>query len=60
MRRVGDAARIELDYEIDGIVIKVDSFDQQRRLGALHGRPRLARAFKWAPTTASHAAAEDP
>jgi DNA ligase (NAD+) len=44
--------RIELDYEIDGIVIKVDSLDQQRRLGALHGRPRWARAFKWAPMTA--------
>ena len=44
--------RIELDYEIDGIVIKVDSLDQQRRLGALHERPRWARAFKWAPMTA--------
>ena len=44
--------RIELDYEIDGIVIKVDSFDQQRRLGSLHERPRWARAFKWAPMTA--------
>jgi DNA ligase (NAD+) len=44
--------RIELDYEIDGIVIKVDSFDQQRRLGALHDRPRWARAYKWAPMTA--------
>jgi DNA ligase (NAD+) len=44
--------RIELDYEIDGIVIKVDSLDQQQRLGALHGRPRWARAFKWAPITA--------
>ena len=50
-RRVGDAAH-ELDYEIDGIVIKVDSLDQQRRLGALHWRPRWARAFKWAPMTA--------
>ena len=55
---VGQAAhewetrRAELDYEIDGIVIKVDSLDQQRRLGALHGRPRWARAFKWAPMTA--------
>jgi DNA ligase (NAD+) len=44
--------RAELDYEIDGIVIKVDSLDQQRRLGALHSRPRWARAFKWAPMTA--------
>ena len=44
--------RIELDYEIDGIVIKVDSFEQQERLGALHERPRWARAFKWAPMTA--------
>ena len=44
--------RLELDYEIDGIVIKVDSLDQQQRLGALHGRPRWARAFKWAPMTA--------
>ena len=44
--------RQELDYEIDGIVIKVDSFDQQQRLGALHERPRWARAFKWAPMTA--------
>jgi DNA ligase (NAD+) len=45
--------RIELDYEIDGLVIKVDSFAQQRRLGALHDRPRWARAFKWAPMTAT-------
>jgi DNA ligase (NAD+) len=44
--------RIELDYEIDGIVIKVDSLDQQLRLGALHGRPRWSRAYKWAPMTA--------
>jgi DNA ligase (NAD+) len=44
--------RLELDYEIDGIVIKVDSLEQQRRLGALHSRPRWARAFKWAPMTA--------
>jgi DNA ligase (NAD+) len=44
--------RIELDYEIDGVVIKVDSLDQQARLGALHSRPRWARAYKWAPMTA--------
>ena len=44
--------RTELDYEIDGIVIKVDSLEQQGILGSLHSRPRWARAFKWAPMTA--------
>jgi DNA ligase (NAD+) len=47
-----ETRRTELDYEIDGIVIKVDSYAQQGRLGALHGRPRWSRAFKWAPLTA--------
>jgi DNA ligase (NAD+) len=50
--RLWETKRLELDYEIDGFVIKVDSFDQQRRLGDLHGRPRWARAYKWAPMTA--------
>jgi DNA ligase (NAD+) len=50
--REWEKRRIELDYEIDGIVIKVDSFEQQERLGALHERPRWARAYKWAPMTA--------
>ena len=50
--RLWETKRVELDYEIDGIVIKVDSYDQQRRLGDLHGRPRWARAYKWAPMTA--------
>ena len=47
-----ETKRTQLDYEIDGIVIKLDSFAQQQRLGALHERPRWARAFKWAPSTA--------
>jgi DNA ligase (NAD+) len=51
--REWETRRVELDYEIDGIVIKVDSLHQQRRLGALHERPRWARAFKWAPMTAT-------
>ena len=51
--REWETRRLELDYEIDGIVIKVDSLDQQRRLGALHSRPRWARAYKWAPMTAT-------
>ena len=50
--RAWELRRTELDYEIDGIVIKVDSLEQQARLGALHDRPRWARAFKWAPMTA--------
>jgi DNA ligase (NAD+) len=51
--RAWELRRAELDYEIDGIVIKVDAYDQQERLGALHERPRWARAFKWAPMTAT-------
>lgn len=50
--RAWERRRGELDYEIDGIVIKVDSLDQQARLGALHERARWARAYKWAPLTA--------
>ncbi|HEY7197508.1 MAG TPA: NAD-dependent DNA ligase LigA [Gaiellaceae bacterium] len=50
--RLWETKRVELDYEIDGIVVKVDSYDQQRRLSELHGRPRWARAYKWAPMTA--------
>jgi DNA ligase (NAD+) len=51
--REWERKRAELDYEIDGIVIKVDDLEQQRRLGALHSRPRWSRAFKWAPLTAT-------
>ena len=50
---VWEKKRAQLDYEIDGIVIKVDDLEQQRVLGALHQRPRWARAFKWAPLTAT-------
>ena len=58
-RAAWELRRTELDYEIDGIVIKVDAYDQQARLGALHERPRWARAFKWAPITATTPAAQD-
>jgi DNA ligase (NAD+) len=50
--REWERGRADLDYEIDGIVIKVDSLEQQAILGALHSRPRWSRAFKWAPMTA--------
>ena len=49
---MGDAAAPSSTTRSTAIVIKVDSLDQQRRLGALHARPRWARAFKWAPMTA--------
>ena len=50
--REWEKRRVELDYEIDGLVVKVDSLEQERRLGSLHERPRWARAYKWAPMTA--------
>jgi DNA ligase (NAD+) len=51
--REWERKRATLDYEIDGIVIKVDDYAQQLSLGALHQRPRWSRAFKWAPLTAT-------
>ena len=45
--------RGELDFEIDGAVVKVDDLQLQRRLGTVGRDPRWAVAWKFAPTTAS-------
>jgi DNA ligase (NAD+) len=39
--------RHELDYEIDGVVVKIDDLDQQAALGATSKHPRWAVAFKF-------------
>ena len=44
--------RAEVDYDIDGVVVKVDEFALQRDLGEVAHDPRWAIAFKFAPTTA--------
>lgn len=41
--------REALEYEIDGIVIKVDSHDLRQRLGTRHRSPRWALAWKFKP-----------
>ncbi|HEY1834048.1 MAG TPA: NAD-dependent DNA ligase LigA [Solirubrobacteraceae bacterium] len=44
--------RGELDFEIDGAVVKVDDLELQRRLGTVGRDPRWAVAWKFPPTTA--------
>ena len=41
------AARADLDFAVDGMVVKVDSFADQRELGVTAKSPRWAVAFKY-------------
>lgn len=47
-----EARRDELDYEIDGVVVKVDDLAVQERLGAAGRDPRWAIAYKFKPREA--------
>jgi DNA ligase (NAD+) len=44
--------RGSLEFEIDGVVVKVNQFELQRRLGVVGRDPRWAIAWKFPPTTA--------
>jgi len=47
-----DRVRAGFNYETDGAVIKLNSFEQQARIGATSKAPRWAIAYKYAPEQA--------
>jgi DNA ligase (NAD+) len=48
-----EVRREQLDYEIDGVVVKIDERALWRELGVVGREPRWAIAWKFAPTTAT-------
>jgi DNA ligase (NAD+) len=48
-----EARRDELLYEVDGLVVKVNSVELQRRLGLIARSPRWAIAYKFKPRQAT-------
>ena len=50
--RSWEERRGSLDFEIDGVVVKVNEVALQRRLGVVGREPRWAIAWKFPPTTA--------
>ncbi len=51
--RAWEQRRNTLDYEIDGVVVKVDRLELQRRLGTVSRDPRWAVAYKFPGQTAT-------
>lgn len=48
INRIGDT-RGEIDYDIDGAVIKVDSFSERQEIGSTSKFPKWAIAYKYPP-----------
>jgi DNA ligase (NAD+) len=49
IRYYGEHRHTAVEHEIDGVVVKVDDVDIQRRLGSTSRAPRWAIAFKYPP-----------